>query len=193
MAGQWITSHARGQEHWQRNQKVTSEAPRHRRTVTLRDLALVGRVAYPLHLLEEAQRRVRARGHSAAPMPLPVHGLATACHPSLGAPLARSLWAHRASPFNMDSSLVRNCHLGCSSVVCPSPADIPTASTMDGGYMLAKCVYTVYPPPKQTAPEARGRAGDPTCPNTRNCMAQASARSRHLVRDVRRGRAVSSR
>jgi hypothetical protein len=66
---------------------------------------------------------------------------------------------------------------------------------LHNGRWLHACKVCVHglSSPKQTAPEERGRAGDPTCPNTRNCMAQASARSRPLGRDVRRGRAVSSR
>ena len=79
---------------------------------------------------------------------------------------ARGIWP---SPFNMDSSLVRNCHLVCSSVVCPLPADTPTASTMDGGYMLAKCVYTVYPP--QSRPPRRNVGAQ----GTRHAQTQETA------------------
>ena len=46
--------------------------------------------------------------------------------------------------------------------------------------------------PERTAPAGRGRAGDLTCPNTRNSIGQASALSRHPVRDVRHGRAASN-
>src|SRR5262249_17340728 len=64
--------------------------------------------------------------------------------------------------------------------------------TAAGQALAGKASGHGLPSPERPAPAVRRSAGDLTCPNTKNRLAEASTRRFHRALDVRHGRAASS-